>query len=190
MEKPIRTFIAIKIHPGNRFNHVYSVLQANLKHETIRWIPKNDFHITLRFLGETSPSQLKKIKTELENIAGRFTAFQFNLKGFGIIKRKGKPSVLFAKTENSPMLNQLAEEIEISMQKSGFHEKIKAFKPHLTLGRIKQLEDKNKFISLVQKSEETDLQRIKVSEIIFYQNTLHSDGPKYNPIATFQLNKL
>lgn len=190
MEKPIRTFIAIKIHPGNRFNHIYSVLEANLKHENIQWVPKNNFHITLRFLGETTPLQLEKIKTEIENIASRFAEFQFNLKGLGIFKRKGKPSVLFAKTESSPMLNQLAEEIEISMQKSGFREKIKAFKPHLTLGRIKQLEEKNKFISLVQRSAETDLQKITVSEIILYQSILHSDGPKYNKIQTFQLNKL
>lgn len=189
MEKSIRTFIAIKIFPSNRFNHIYSVLQENLKHENMQWIPKNNFHITLRFLGETATSQIEKIGVELENISHRFSAFQFNLKGFGFFKRKGIPSVLYAKTENSKTLNQLAEEVEKSMQKLGFEEKTKDFKPHLTLGRIKHLDQKEKFISLVQKSEETSLQKVALSEIIFYQSSLHSNGPVYQAIKIVKLKK-
>lgn len=189
MENPIRTFIGIKIIPGNRFNHVCSVLQENLKHETIRWIPKNNFHITLRFLGETALSQIETISSELENIARSFSAFQFNLKGLGIFKRKGKPHVLYAKTADSPTLNLLAEEVETSMQKLGFKKKVNDFKPHLTLGRIKHLDQKNKFISLVQKSEQTRLQKVTVSEIIFYQSISNSEGPVYKPIKIVKLDK-
>lgn len=189
MEQTLRTFIAIKILPGNRFNHIYSALQENLKHETIHWIPKNNFHLTLRFLGETAPSQIENISIELENIAHKFSSFQFNLKGLGFFKRKGKPQILYAKIEYSPTLILLAEEIERSMLTLGFKEKIKEFKPHLTLGKIKHLNQKDKFLSFIQKSEETHLQKVTLSEIIFYQSIIHSDGPEYKAIKNFKFNK-
>ena len=189
MEQNIRTFIAIKILPGKRYNNIYSALQEHLKHDIIRWVPENNLHITLRFLGETSASQTENICEELENIANQFSPFQFILKGFGFFKRKGKPQVLYAKTEDSPTLHLLADEIEKSMLNLGFTAKIKDFKPHLTLGKIKNLDQKNHFFSVINKSEETRLQKVTVSEIIFYQSILQADGPIYKTIKTFKLNK-
>jgi len=188
MEKTSRTFLAVKIIPESKFLKIYSLVKNVLEGEVIKWIDQNNFHLTLRFLGETNQIQTEKVKQTLENIAVRFNSFDFCLKGIGYFKSRGNPKVLFLKIEKSQVLKQIADELNQQAVKLGYEEETREFKPHLTLGRIKFIKDKNKFYSLVKKFEETKIQRVNVSEIIFYQSILKPSGAIYRPIKTVQLN--
>lgn len=188
MEKILRTFIAIKIIPDHNFIQLISLLKTKLKDHKIKWVDENNFHLTFRFLGNTTSDQIENIKSKLENITGKYKSFPLNLKGLGYFESKGKPRVLFVKTEKSQTLEMLAEEIKNHIIPFGFKEGNLEFKPHLTLGRIKFMKDKNSLISMLQNFEDTEIQKIYVSEIIFYQSILSSTGPVYKPIKIFKLN--
>lgn len=187
MENISRTFIAIKIIPNDNFIQLFSSLKEKLKDENIKWVDENNFHLTLRFLGNTSSEQLEKIKSELVKITNKYKSFRFILRGLGRFESKGKPKVLFAKTEKSQTLQNLAKEIKNQITQLGFKGGNLEFQPHLTLGRIKFLNDKNNFLSLIQNFEHTEIQTIKVTEVIFYQSILKSSGPLYQPIQIFKL---
>jgi len=187
MEKSIRTFIAIKIKPDNHFLKIYSLIQDSLSVEIIKWVEKNNFHLTLRFLGKTDQIQSEQMKQTLENIAKQYYPFNISLQGIGYFKSRGNPKVLFIKIEKSQVLKQIANELNQQAVKLGYEIKIREFKPHLTLGRIKFINDKNRFGSLLKRFEETEIQEVKVSEIIFYQSILKPSGPIYSPIKTVQL---
>lgn len=189
MEKSIRTFIALKIIPDKSFIQLYSRLKDNLKDENIKWVEQNNFHLTLRFLGITSATQVNEIKTALENTADKFESFSFNLKGLGYFISKGKPKVLFAKVEETKILKLLASEIENQIVRFGLKKESREFNPHLTLGRIKFLNEKHRFYLLIQKFSETEFQKVKISEIIFYQSILNSANPIYKPIKIVKLRK-
>jgi len=68
MKDTIRTFIAIKITPEKRLTELFTNLKNALKSEEIRWVDTNNLHLTLRFLGETSPEQVLETINVLESV--------------------------------------------------------------------------------------------------------------------------
>ena len=188
MKETIRTFIAIKIIPGGKLIDLITNLKKSLAGEEIRWVDFDNLHLTLRFLGETNQFQVAEITKMLETISKQFQPFQFELKGVSIFKRKIQPRVLFVSVENDMVLKQLSADILEISKTLGFKMEENMFNPHLTLGRIKFIQDKEAFYSLVNKFQGMNFQQVFVSEIIFYQSILGSDGPTYKPIKIFNLN--
>jgi RNA 2',3'-cyclic 3'-phosphodiesterase len=185
----MRTFIAIKIIPEKKLLDIVSTLRKTLEGEAISWVDTNNLHLTLRFLGETSDEQVSKIAHLLDNIFQNYHRFQFNLKGVGFFKSKNKPRVLFLSVENDLLLKQLAAEIEEMVVSLGLSREEKLFNPHLTLGRIKFLQNKDAFYSLADELNGAEIQYVNVFEIIYYQSVLSSAGAIYKPIHQVQLKK-
>lgn len=187
MKETRRTFIAIKITPGKMMLKLIAELKKSLASEGIRWVDMENFHLTLRFLGETNRFQVAEICKMLEVISKQFQPFQFELKGVSVFKKKTQPRVLFLRVENDLVLKQMAAEILKMGKTLGFKSEENVFNPHLTLGRIKFIQNKTDFYALVNKFNETKIQSVFVSEIIFYQSILSSDGPTYKPIKILKL---
>ena len=186
----MRTFIAIKIAPEKKLLDVYSTVKKSLAGEAISWVSENNLHLTLRFLGETNHDQATEIIKLLELTCEHFQPFQFELRGLGFFKSRNHPRVLFLTGENVDSLKQLAANIEEKIISLGFSSEERAFNPHLTLGRIKLIKEKEVFYSLVNKFEHTHIQPVTVSEIIFYQSILGSGGPIYTPLKIIKLKNL
>lgn len=187
MKETIRTFIAIKITPEEKLLGIISELKKSLASEEIRWVDTDNLHLTLRFLGETNQFQVNEICKKLEAISKQFQPFQFELKGISVFKKKTQPRVLFVSIENNLALKQMATEILELSKTLGFKSEENAFNPHLTLGRIKFIQNKTDFYALVNKFSETKIQSVIVSEVIFYQSILGSAGPTYKPIKILKL---
>lgn len=185
----MRTFIAIKISPESKLLEMVTLLKKDLKGESIKWVNENNFHLTLRFLGESTLEQVAKTEMLLENFTRDVHPFYFSIKGLGFFKNRNQPRVLFLKIENDGILKKLALELEKQIVSLGFEGDEREFKPHLTLARIKFVKNKNTFYSLVKKFADTEMQKDEVSEIIYYQSILSSGDPIYNPIRIFKLNE-
>lgn len=187
MKKNIRTFIAIKITAEKKLLASISELKKSLAGEEVRWVDNDNLHLTLRFLGETNQFQIDEISKMLETISGQFQPFQFELKGLSVFKKKIQPRVLFVDVEDDLVLRQLALEILEMSKMLGFKVEENTFNPHLTLGRIKYIQNKAEFYALVKKYCDMKFQQVIVSEIIFYQSILGSNGPTYKSIKIVNL---
>lgn len=92
----LRTFVAVKIEPAPQLLQTIKDLKNKLLGEPVKWVDPNNLHITLKFLGDTLPSQVDEVGEELNQVAKLFSAFSFELEGLGFFKNKGMPRVLFA----------------------------------------------------------------------------------------------
>jgi 2'-5' RNA ligase len=182
-----RTFIATKINPGTKFLNTYTKLKNELENEKIKWVDKNNFHLTLFFLGDTSEEQINQVRLQLSNIADQFQAFQIKLKGLGVFKNFHKPRVLWAGIYEYEYLRQIKEYIDKEMLKIGFNPDAREFKPHLTISRIKWVDDKDKLKKLVKEHEDVFFEDQTIREITFYESILRPEGPEYKPIEKFAL---
>ncbi len=63
----------------------------------------------------------------------------------------------------------------------------RTFRPHLTLGRIKRINDIEKFKSLIMKYMNMVFQKQQVNEVILYESVLFHSGPVYSPLARYSL---
>lgn len=187
MKKHIRTFVGIKIGAGKRLLEQLSQYKELFKDERINWVDAENFHLTLRFIGNTDKDQLYELVDRFEGIAGRINNFSFEIKGTGYFKSKGQPRVLFVKIHESEELKKLAGCVEESAVEAGFHEELKPFRPHITLGRIKHLRNRLRFYSILDETPELEYQKVSVTEFIIYKSILLPDGPVYEPIRKFEL---
>jgi len=187
MDKEIRTFVAVNITPGKELLDQFRKFKSIFRDDNINWVPEDNFHLTLRFLGNTSRFQVEQLAERFVEVASCFDSFEFAVKGAGYFKSKGSPRVLFLKIVDSEKLSALAGKIEEEVVAAGFTKEEKAFRPHLTLGRIKYLENRSRFFSVVDDLPEILYQQVKVSSFIFYQSILHPQGPVYKPIKIFKL---
>lgn len=188
MKETIRTFIAIKITAEKKLLDLIAELKKSLASEEIRWVDIDNLHLTLRFLGETNQFQVAEIAKMLDSISKQFQPFHFELRGVSVFKKKTQPRVLFVSVENDLVLKQLAAEIQEMTKTLGFNVDENSFNPHITLGRIKFIQNKTDFYALANKFCDTKIQSVIVSEIIFYQSILGSEGPTYKTIKIVNLN--
>lgn len=187
MPKFIRTFIAVKTDPRPDFLRMIKEIKKPLEKEKIKWVEDNNMHLTLKFLGDTTPVQVKRIKTELKDLCVNYSPFSFELKGLGFFKNKGYPRVLYIKTYNEEILGSLGNEIDTRMSDLGFEKESRPFSPHLTIARIKYLNNRPEFYKLTEKYENQIFQKVFINDIIFYQSILRSWGPEYKKLAAISL---
>ena len=109
-----------------------SVLKSGL--DTVRWIEPGDFHITLRFIGDVSPSEANAICEGLSSREWQAPKIQFGeLKSFG----NSKPSSIYVSVKGDEKLARLAASHEWLMQQLGLPADGRKFTPHVTIARCR-----------------------------------------------------
>lgn len=183
----MRIFIGIKINPNAVFLNVYNVLKDTLCDDGIKWVNSSNLHLTLRFLGEIDSGQLNLLKDALKRMDNE-KPIEFAIEGVGFFKNRKAPKVLFFKLKNTKQLHLIQNRVENIVIKCGFQYENRAYKPHLTLGRIKYLNKKNRFFNLLEKYKHTAIQKVECTELIIFQSVLQPTGPQYVPLLNVQLN--
>ncbi|EQB86777.1 2'-5' RNA ligase [Clostridium punense] len=99
---------------------------------------RNNFHLTIRFIGEVDEVQVDKIKEVLDKVVLKITPFELLVGNLGIFTRK-KTNILWIGLEENPVLSLLHKELStlLKEEKIRFYDKV--FMPHITLGRRVEL---------------------------------------------------
>ncbi|XCN71136.1 MAG: RNA 2',3'-cyclic phosphodiesterase [Candidatus Electrothrix aestuarii] len=114
-----------------------------------RWVPPEQLHLTLHFIGEVDGAMMRTIQEAL----GRITspALQLCLQGVGVFPLRGKsPHTLWVGVEKSEALLALHRQIASALLSVGCELEQRKYAPHLTLARLKNAPAKrlNEFIGL------------------------------------------
>ena len=99
-----------------------------------RWIDVENYHITLRFIGDVEGHVADEIANALDRV--RRSSFALTLSGVGAFGQK-KPHAVWAGVSPSPDLNALQAEIERICQRLGIAADPRRFTPHVTLARLR-----------------------------------------------------
>ena len=182
-----RIFAAIKIHPSELFHNTYYQLKSNLKDEKIKWVELENIHITLKFFGETEGSRIGGIKELLKDIAQNHSAFSFSINDVGIFGSSYKPRVIWFGIEKNESLINLANGVLDQVQNLGFERDRQNFVPHLTIGRIKIIDDKRRFQEVINKYRSIEIQEQKVDQFYLIESILQQQGPEYKILESFPL---
>ncbi len=119
-------------------------LQAALKGYTdqgLRLMPEDKLHLTLKFLGEVKEEQVAAVEAALEKVATASSPFTLQLNGTGCFPESGDVRVVWAGISPQLALSDCVERIESSLASLGFARETGPFVPHITVARIRGLED-------------------------------------------------
>lgn len=183
----MRTFIAIKINPEQLLLNKIEELKRVLADEQIKWVEKQNLHLTLKFLGEISEKKSFKVKDVLLHFAKKQHPVSVLPQGIGYFRSRGIPKVLFLNIKNREVLQQLANDIDNLLIPLDFEKESRPFNPHLTLARIKFLKNKQAFYEALRLYQDVSLQESLISEIILYQSLLKPEGPVYLELGKYSL---
>jgi len=186
----VRSFIAVNLNP--EIIEYLTSLQANLNvpETKIKWVEKNNLHLTMKFLGYISLEQTELIKLILKKITSRYSPFIIKLSSnTGIFPTYRMPRIIWVGIkEGANQLNELYNSIETMLYKEGFPRENKEFSSHITIGRVKFIKNKDNFIQILKRIEVNNFTQ-KVGSIDLMESELTPNGPIYNIIAKFFLLK-
>jgi 2'-5' RNA ligase len=176
-----RLFLGIPIGEEAR-----NALRSHLQGEELpgRVVPPENWHLTLRFLGDTPPDRLERLREELRAAeVGSRTAVGFD--GLGAFPRAARASVLWLGVEEgADALCALAERMEATARRAGFPAEKRPFRPHLTLSRIQPPRDVRPLIERVPPLSE----RMPVDAVVLFLSHLGRAPARYEELDRFHLS--
>ena len=175
-----RLFIAIPV-PEAIKQYLQCVEQWG-NYKNIRWVPSENLHLTVHFLGKTATEKLPFVEETLEKVAHESNAFELRFRRFRTIYKSRKPVMVWAEFHKYEIFSEI-----VSQFRRFFESKEeKAPVPHITLGRFKK---GGQFIQQ-KESERVDNKIIlPVRQIELWESTLSPEGAVYITLRSCTLKE-
>ncbi len=174
-----RTFIGIPVSVGNTVLWARNHLMEALADERISWVNPENYHVTLRFLGDTDVAATHQIKEALQKEIELPPKSNLQLKGPGSFGPRKKPRVIWLGFDQDEPFHALKTSTDRALEKCGWPLSDQPFRAHLTLGRVRSLKDPARYYDIIEKMSETFTGRAEVDRMVFYRSELGDNGPTY-----------
>ncbi len=149
-----------------------------------RWIPPENYHLTLRFIGEIEAWRAEEVDAALAGI--RAPRFDLALAGIGHFEKAGRILSLHVPAERSEGLARLQSKVETALQRSGLDPERRRFAPHVTLARTERA-DTAKLISFLQTHALFRLDPVPVEHFTLFSSHLGKEAAHYVPEVEYEL---
>ena len=183
----IRAFIAVDLDDPviEKVCNVVEILKPRITE--IRWLRKENLHLTLKFLGNIAESQVEPITAALRHPLGLFSPCTISAKGLGVFPDFRRPKILWVGLTGDQLV-QLAAEIESALMPLGFTPENRAFTPHLTIGRWREGSRPAKNLRQeIDSLNDFEFGACAVRQIVLFQSVLKPEGATYSELRTIQL---
>lgn len=188
----LRLFLAIAVPADVRQDiaRAQSQLQRHSAPGTIRWTRPEQFHVTLKFLGDVPAESVAALENSAATVCARFPSLQLSARGIGFFPSERKPRVLWAGADDANgMLAELHREMDEALRWLTLAEKPERFSGHITLGRFKPghhglMENLMKRAELLRARHFGDWQ---ARELELIRSELTSTGATHLPVAALPL---
>jgi 2'-5' RNA ligase len=182
----IRTFIALALTGEVRLSVARRMDDLRPRAQGIRWVPPENLHLTLRFLGDVEEGQIPEVHQAVASAAGGGGPFALRPGAFGAFPNVHRPRVLYVSLEGDvERLRGLQRRVEGELVGRGFPKEDRPFSPHLTIGRA--MRDRRVSIDLPPLPPETAPPEMIVREVLIMKSDLRPGGPIYTPVARVEL---
>ncbi len=133
-----RLFIALPIQEKTRTEIAQGIFADDTaKKLPVRWTSVQNLHLTLQFLGSTDEKRIPVLKQILNRL--RLTgAEELTFTNIGAFPGTMSPRVVWIGIKANETLRNIQKQLTVDLLRNDFAADQKAFKPHLTLGRVKE----------------------------------------------------
>jgi 2'-5' RNA ligase len=155
----VRLFLAINLEPDVRRAIVDATASLRAAAPTLGWIDESRLHLTLKFLGECPADVVQPLTESVSRVAQRHRPFEMHLANVGAFPNFRRARVVWMGIEREPRLELLHHDIELACETLGFELDGRAFRPHLTLARVKERTGIEELRRLARESKGVDFDR-------------------------------
>ncbi len=145
----------------------------------VRWVPPQNMHVTVRFLGQITEPMIRVLKDNLERATRSIAPFDMEMKSIGAFPDTLAPKVIWAGVgSDDSQLERLYLAVAKVLEDTGFKNDSKPFKSHVTIGRVK--EGSAGISSCMEDTEGLGFGRTHVRDLVCYRSDLHHKGADYH----------
>jgi 2'-5' RNA ligase len=154
----------------------------------VRWVDLENYHVTLKFLGEVRRETVSSIEAAMTKVASATASFSAEFGGFGAFPTIRQPRMLWLGVCATGALRCLKQDLEWAMGDCGFEAETRAFHPHITLGRADDRIGAGVFRGLDQLVADMEFSaEVKVRTIDLIRSNLSKDGARYSVLSSAKL---
>lgn len=183
----LRSFIAIEL-PAALQEAIYRAclpLRQALGSSLVRWVPPQNLHLTLKFLGDVSSANLDLLKQMLRAETERQPPFELEVGMLGSFPNLKRARVIWVGIQAPAALTTLQRNIETAAARLGYLSEERRFSPHLTVGRVSQhatLADQQKIRTLLESAQIGVIGQAQVTSVCLFRSDLQPTGAVYTPL--------
>ena len=179
--KPYRLFVAVSV-PDEVADLVEEALEPWRRALLdVRWTPRTNWHVTLRFLGSTDPRSVPWIGDRLTEVASDTAPFERGVRGLGAFPSLRRPRIIWVGLAGDiTALKQLQSAVETATVRKEERE----FHPHFTIGRVR--EGRRPKLDL-DPWKDHPFGEWQPRELLLMQSKLSPKGATHSVIARFTL---
>lgn len=191
-EKSIRAFLAAD--PPREVLDEIDRIQDRLRKAIqgdIRWVRPEGIHLTLKFFGAISESDVANISQAVKNTTSDVKPFTLGIRRVGAFPDVKRPRVLWLGMDGDvEILIRLQKKVDAELQTYGFEKEERSFKPHLTLARIREPRGVIGLAKIMEKSEGYAAGSFSVAGLNLFKSDLTPKGAVYTKLAYFPFTGL
>ena len=190
MNQEWRIFCAIELPDSVRAqlrDHVRRLREA-VPDASASWTRVENIHLTLKFFGNVNVDRIPGISEAAARTVKEFSAFAIGVGKTGVFPKPGRAQVLWiGVSDPSGKLVELQQRLENEFAKEGFEKEGRAYRPHLTIARLRKPEGARRLADTHLQTE-FEPAEITLREVIVFRSELSSKGSKYTAVSRHGLN--
>ncbi|CFX76211.1 RNA ligase/cyclic nucleotide phosphodiesterase [Syntrophomonas zehnderi OL-4] len=155
----------------------------------VKWVEYQNYHITLKFLGEVEDKQLPELKRNLRLAGDSSPPLNLSAGGIGFFPNRMRPRVIWLGINGElDKADFLGDRVDAYLSSMDFEpERKRSF--HLTLGRVRSETGWKEMLKVLDKIPQKDKMRsFRIQHFELMKSTLSPAGPVYTVLETFTLN--
>lgn len=183
----MRLFIALNLPKKDRQRIHRAAGKLREEHMPVRWIEPDNFHVTLKFLGEVRRERIEVVEQAMMRVASSTKSFTTAFDGFGAFPTIRRPRTIWLGVDANPELRCLKQDLEWALGDIGFDAETRAFHPHVTLGRAEN-RGAGAFRGLDALMAELEFEgRFNVYALDLMRSHLSREGARYSVLSSAEL---
>jgi 2'-5' RNA ligase len=181
--KALRLFVAVEVPAQARVAIEAAVAPWRERFPRARWAPQENWHVTLKFLGQTWPRLRTWVEERVGEAAAACAPFDTRLTALGAFPERGKARVLWAGLDDADgRMTAVVGALDAALARE-FAAETRAFSPHVTVARS------DPPLALPEGFRGASLEPVpfRVEGVTLFRSHLQRPAPRYEPIARFSL---
>jgi 2'-5' RNA ligase len=147
------------------------------------WSRPENIHLTMKFFGNVDQARVASISEAAARVVKEFSLLEFEVGKTGVFPRPSRPQVLWiGVNDSSGALAKLQQRLEDEFALEGFPKENRAFRPHLTIARIRRPQNADR-LAQIHLASEFSVVAVRFDELILFRSELSSKGSKYTAIS-------
>lgn len=188
-----RAFLALLLDDETRAAVSAQIDRLRTLCRAVAWVPADNLHITLKFLGQEPEARLELVRQTLARAVASTPAFAITLHGLGAFPGLERPRILWIGVADGALpARQLQSEVEAALELAGFDREARPWHPHLTVGRVFDVSRWRREAGLLLREAVAEAARrgygsLSVGRIALMRSDLSPRGARYTELASVPL---